>query len=49
VDPEAKYQITRFDQPGQTEISGKELLEKGLPVSMPERPGAAVVKYQRVP
>jgi alpha-galactosidase len=49
LDPEAKYQVTQFDQPGQTEISGKELIEKGLPVTMSERPGVAILKYQRLP
>ncbi|MGA7702155.1 MAG: alpha-galactosidase [Thermoguttaceae bacterium] len=49
LEPEAKYRITRFDQPGETEMSGKELSEKGLPVSMTERPGAAIIKYRRIP
>ena len=52
LDPKAKYHITRLDrenQPGQPAISGEELLQKGLSVSIDERPGAVVVKYRQVP
>ena len=48
LDPKANYQFSRLDRPGHSVLSGKELLEKGLPVSMDERPGAAVIEYQRV-
>lgn len=49
LDSQAKYQITRLDRPGQMELSGKELLEKGLPVAIDERPGAVIIRYRRVP
>ena len=53
LDPKAKYRIARLtggNEPGQVvEMSGEELLQEGLPVSMAERPGAAVIKYRRVP
>lgn len=49
LDAAAKYKITRFDQPDETELTGKELLEKGLPVSITERPAAVILKYQRIP
>jgi len=29
------------------EFSGKELLEKGLPVTIPEQPGIAVITYKK--
>ena len=51
LDPKAKYQITGLThkiEPAQPEISGEELLQKGLPVSIDERPGAVVIKYQVV-
>jgi len=51
LDPKAKYQITGLDReypPGQPAISGEELLQKGIPVSVDERPGAVVVKYRQV-
>ena len=50
LDPKAKYQITRIDQPGgPARLSGEELLQKGLSVSIAERPGVVILKYQRVP
>lgn len=52
LDPKAKYQITRLDredQPRQPAISGEELLQKGISVSIDERPGAVIVKYRQVP
>lgn len=48
LDPQATYQLTRFDHPEPTQVSGKELLEKGLQVTLDERPGAAVYKYRRL-
>ena len=52
LDPKAKYQITRLDredQSGQLAISGEELLQNGISVSVVERPGAVIVKYRQVP
>jgi alpha-galactosidase len=48
LDPKTKYQITRFDQAGKVEISGEELLDKGLLVSITKHPETAVVRYQRI-
>ena len=52
LDPKAKYQITRLDresQSGQPVLSGEDLLQNGIPISIDERPGAVVVKYRQVP
>jgi alpha-galactosidase len=48
LDPEAQYRLTRFDANAPSEIAGKELLEKGLSVAIRDRPGAAIIKYQRI-
>ena len=48
LDPAARYEIVNLDRPGKSEITGKELMDAGLPVSMPERPGAAIFTYRRV-
>ena len=51
LDPQAEYRITRLDrqsQPGQPAISGEELLQKGISVSIDECPGAVIVKYRQV-
>jgi alpha-galactosidase len=51
LDAKASYQITRIDRPSQAavEMSGEELLNKGLPVAIDEQPGVTIVKYQRLP
>jgi alpha-galactosidase len=51
LDPKANYRITRIDRPSQpaTEASGEDLLNKGLPLTIDERPGAVIVKYERLP
>jgi hypothetical protein len=45
--PEARYLVTSLDPPGRRELGGKELLEEGLPVTLPEQPGAVVFVYKR--
>ena len=48
LDPAASYEITNFDAKGSVRSSGKDLMEKGLTVEIPDKPGAAAVVYQRV-
>jgi alpha-galactosidase len=48
LDPKAKYQITRLDRSEKLEMNGEELMQKGLPVAIDERPGVAIIKYQLV-
>jgi hypothetical protein len=48
LDPRAHYQITNFDLEGTVEISGEELMDKGLTVEIKDKPGAAVILYQRM-
>jgi alpha-galactosidase len=45
LDPEAAYAVTDLDAPEPRTISGRELLEKGLVVDLPQRPSAAVIVY----
>jgi alpha-galactosidase len=46
LDPKARYQLTQLDPPSQSEMTGEELMQKGLPVSIRKAPGVAVIKYQ---
>ncbi len=46
LDPEAAYSVTDLDGPGAVNVSGRELMEKGLLVEMPARPAAAVIRYK---
>jgi alpha-galactosidase len=48
VDPTAVYSLTNLDVPGSTEISGLELMEKGLLISLENQPGTAVIVYKKV-
>jgi hypothetical protein len=41
--------LTNSDVAGTTDMTGRELLEKGLPLVLKERPGAAVIGYRKKP
>ena len=41
----AAYVLANFDVPGSTEMSGSELMEKGLTIPIKEKPGAVVIWY----
>ena len=47
LDPAARYIITNLDSNQTTTLPGRELIEKGLSVAIPEQPGDAVVTYSR--
>jgi alpha-galactosidase len=47
LDPAATYVLKNFDLHGAVETSGRELLEQGLSVTIPDRPGAAVIEYKK--
>jgi alpha-galactosidase len=49
LDANAKYAVTNVDEPDKRlEVSGKELVENGLVITMQEKPSAAVFVYERV-
>jgi len=48
LDWDADYTVTSLDEQVPRQISGRELLEKGLLLSLPERPAAAVITYKKV-
>src|ERR1019366_10348191 len=43
LEPKAKYQITQLDRSEKLEMNGEELVQKGLPVAIDERPGVAII------
>ena len=47
LDAKAQYEIADPDATGTTTRSGKDLMENGLKVEIKDKPGAAVVVYQR--
>ncbi|MBL7223728.1 MAG: alpha-galactosidase [Candidatus Brocadiae bacterium] len=48
LEPSATYEIRNADVEGTTKLSGRELMEKGLLVSIPTQPGAAILFYKRL-
>ena len=48
LDPDARYTIRNLDEEGSKESTGRELLDTGLAISMPEKPCATVFVYKRV-
>ncbi len=48
LDPDARYQVTNSDHPETVVQTGRQLMEQGLSIDIPTRPGAAVLFYQRV-
>lgn len=48
LDPGARYKVTDFDAKSPVTIAGRELMEEGLVVNISDKPGAAVILYERV-
>jgi hypothetical protein len=45
----ARYEISNLDLADPTIVSGKELAEPGLSVSIQKKPGAAIILYRLIP
>lgn len=41
--------MTNLDMAGAIEMSGRELMENGLPIAIKDRPGAVVIAYKKKP
>jgi alpha-galactosidase len=48
LNPASQYEVINFDIVNSKKISGKELMEKGLIVSVNDKPGAGVITYKIV-
>jgi len=48
LDPQATYELTDLDVPGASAARGGELMERGMPVSIKDQPGAVLIRYRRV-
>jgi alpha-galactosidase len=49
LDVDATYVLTNLDERGSTEMSGRELAEKGLAIALGQKPAAAVITYKKKP
>jgi alpha-galactosidase len=47
LDAEAKYAITNSDVPGSNIVTGRQLMEEGLLLTITNQPGAIVITYQK--
>ena len=47
LDPRAHYEITNLDSAETQTITGRELLENGLPVAIRDQPGDTVITYAK--
>ena len=48
LEPEGRYQVTNLDVPGTAEMTGEELMNSGLLVTLKQQPDSAVTVYKRV-
>ena len=48
LDPAVRYSVTNLDEAGAVEMTGKELMENGLLISLDEQPEAALIVYKRL-
>jgi len=46
--PDAQYDVINLDLPGKTTLTGRELMETGLEILVRDRPGSAMIVYERV-
>ncbi len=48
LDGEARYEVRDLDAEGATELSGEELMDRGLPVAIDHRPGSRIYVYRKL-
>ena len=46
---DAQYTVKNMDQPGEVRATGQQFMERGLEIAIRERPGAALIVYNRIP
>ena len=48
LNPNSVYALTNLDVRGALKMTGHKLMEQGLSVSIPDRPGAAIITYKKL-
>jgi alpha-galactosidase len=48
LEPDAMYSLTNFDVAGTKEKAGRELIDQGLCISIPDRPSSALTAYRKI-
>jgi alpha-galactosidase len=49
LEPDAVYTLHNLDLAGTTEMTGRELTESGLPITIKDSPAAAIITYKKKP
>ncbi|MHB9037969.1 MAG: alpha-galactosidase [Armatimonadota bacterium] len=47
LEPAATYIVTNVDERSPQRMTGRELMEKGMAINLPNKPGAAVITYKK--
>ena len=45
--PDATYTLTNLDSNASADMTGRALMEKGLPIVIESQPGAAIITYRK--
>jgi hypothetical protein len=48
LDPEVQYIVTDLDENKPQEMTGSELIEKGLVITILDCPGAVIITYKKI-
>jgi hypothetical protein len=48
LDPKATYKVSDLDGGPATTISGSDLMQNGLPATIPDAPGAVIIIYEKI-
>jgi alpha-galactosidase len=48
LDPAARYSVRNLDAQGAAQMSGADLMRKGLKMQIQDKPGSAVLIYKRI-
>jgi alpha-galactosidase len=48
LDSKKRYELTQFDSPERSEMTGEELMQKGVLISIAKAPAASIVKYRSI-
>jgi alpha-galactosidase len=48
LNPNARYRVRNLDAPEADVIPGRQLMDRGLPIVLNDRPSAAVIAYEKL-
>ena len=48
LEPDGLYSVSNLDASGTNEMTGRELMEKGLLISLANQPDSAIISYKRL-